>query len=642
MTEKEYEGTPELIFYCEYNPNNFEDRLEIPFTNEYMVKIYKGKYLSFSDDKVYFVECIPLREKSTNLFGKNILNVSVLAGCNGIGKTNILKGIVDKQHQKDYVVLKIFRINEKNFLIESSLDYSKKYQVRFFLKENSRDEKYYKCKYIFNDIASNFIFEIAKIKKQSNSLLLSYGFPRMERTGPDNHEFKRLIAKDTLLSLYDLMRLTNFSHAFFDGVESNITLFFSKDESFLKGKLFFSDVECFQLSDRFIDSFEDITSPSFLHLFIFDIFYKAFLVYKNQHSLSYERPRAIVFIESIEDMHKAIQCSLGYLNQYSINLCNIHDSFLNATSGQGVDSIRNLIRLILESTTVSRVSGKYIEIEIKESVSVDDVRSLVGFVDRYNRIFDGALVAQIGKFSSGEYSILSQIGALFSAISREVTNPGMVAEDHNFSSVIILIDEYEQHLHPEWSRKYLSYLLKFLNVEGERLGIKFQVILTTHSPYLISDLPKENIILIKKDKMGKRRADKSNYGFASNYYDIMSDSFFLDDTIGEFAKQKINNCIQTINRISDDLDKLANDELILHDGLSLFIEESLEAIEEQNKIIDLVGDKFIQKQLQQLSNSVKQRLLANSDNSVRKQQIEQDIAELEEKLRQKKMELNND
>ena len=190
----------------------------------------------------------------------------------------------------------------------------------------------------------------------------------------------------------------------------------------------------------------------------------------------------------------------------------------------------------------------------------------------------------------------------------------------------------------------MSYLLKFLNAEGERLGIKFQVILTTHSPYLISDLPKENIILLEKDEeTGKRTARKSNYGFASNYYDIMSDNFFLDDTIGEFAKQKINDCIQAINHISDDLDKLANDELILNDDeLFLFIEESLKTIEEQNKIIALIGDKFIQKQLQQLSNSVKQRLLAHGDDSVRKQQIEQDIAELEEKLRQKKMELNND
>lgn len=211
-------------------------------------------------------------------------------------------------------------------------------------------------------------------------------------------------------------------------------------------------------------------------------------------------------------------------------------------------------------------------------------------------------------------------------------------------SVIIIIDEYEKYLHPEWIRRLFSYFMKFgtyLNIRDSR--IKLQFILSTHSPYLISDLPKENIILLEKnEKTGKRTARKSNYGFASNYYDIMSDSFFLDDTIGEFAKQKINGCIQAIKRISDDLEKLANDELILDDGLSLFVEDSLKTIEEQNKIIALVGDKFIQKQLQQLSDSVKQRLLANSDEGIRKQQIEQDIAALEEKLRQKKMELDND
>lgn len=89
MIEKEYEGTPELIFYCEYNPDDFEDRLEIPFTNEYEIE------LDFSRDEDNKV-CInvDLQPKESNVpkdfFGKNILNVTAIAGKMVLGNLEFL------------------------------------------------------------------------------------------------------------------------------------------------------------------------------------------------------------------------------------------------------------------------------------------------------------------------------------------------------------------------------------------------------------------------------------------------------------------------------------------------------------------------------------------------------------------------
>lgn len=249
------------------------------------------------------------------------------------------------------------------------------------------------------------------------------------------------------------------------------------------------------------------------------------------------------------------------------------------------------------------------------------------------------MIFNVVKYSAGEIAIKTQIANIINSFLNQ--EYGTTFSWKEKGTVFIFIDEFEQHLHPEWMRKYLCFLLDFFS-SYQNYSKKIQIIINTHSPYLISDLPKENIILLEKDeKTGKRTVRKSNYGFASNYYDIMSDSFFLDDTIGEFAKQKINGCIQAINRISDDLDKLANDELILDDGLPLFIEDSLNIIEEQNKIIALVGDDVIKKQLCNMSAVVEERLLQLDVVTNNKERLRKKRSELAKQMAQIDQELES-
>jgi len=49
--------------------------------------------------------------------------------------------------------------------------------------------------------------------------------------------------------------------------------------------------------------------------------------------------------------------------------------------------------------------------------------------------------------------------------------------------------------HPEWQRKYLNMLIEFFNkVWGEEK--KINLILASHSPFIASDLPTENVIFL--------------------------------------------------------------------------------------------------------------------------------------------------
>lgn len=56
------------------------------------------------------------------------------------------------------------------------------------------------------------------------------------------------------------------------------------------------------------------------------------------------------------------------------------------------------------------------------------------------------------------------------------------------TSVIFLIDEVENHLHPRWQRRIFRALLEVMNALSESDGVKVQIIATTHSPLILASL----------------------------------------------------------------------------------------------------------------------------------------------------------
>ncbi|MBK8680401.1 MAG: AAA family ATPase [Bacteroidetes bacterium] len=144
--------------------------------------------------------------------------------------------------------------------------------------------------------------------------------------------------------------------------------------------------------------------------------------------------------------------------------------------------------------------------------------------------------------SSGEYSYLMLFSRLFMILSSFQDNYG----DHN--SYIVFIDEGEVGFHPSWKKKYLSWLLDFFNSQFNKYSI--QLILTTHSPYLLSDLPPENCILLRKSKLRQPEQVPENElkTFGANIHELLATSFFLQDgLIGDFAKKTIQTVIDFLN-----------------------------------------------------------------------------------------------
>jgi predicted ATPase len=178
--------------------------------------------------------------------------------------------------------------------------------------------------------------------------------------------------------------------------------------------------------------------------------------------------------------------------------------------------------------------------------------------------------------STGEETFLSFYSRLF-GIKDLISNTKQ--------TYLLIIDEGEISMHPEWQKKYLKYLLQFINNYFDQ---KFQIILTSHSPFIVSDLPKENIIFLEKikDEVGKdtgkmRVSDGVNHQntFGANIHTLFSDAFFMQGgLIGDFAKGKIEELIKNINDLKNS--KMSREDIL--------------------KTIDMVGEPIIKMKLQEL------------------------------------------
>jgi predicted ATP-binding protein involved in virulence len=101
--------------------------------------------------------------------------------------------------------------------------------------------------------------------------------------------------------------------------------------------------------------------------------------------------------------------------------------------------------------------------------------------------------------------------------------------------ISIILDEIEISLHPQWQKMIISELIILCSHFTDK---KFHIIISSHSPFILSDLPKENVIFLEKGEPKYPFKDKQTFG--ANIHTLLSDGFFMNDGLmGEFAKGKI-------------------------------------------------------------------------------------------------------
>lgn len=123
----------------------------------------------------------------------------------------------------------------------------------------------------------------------------------------------------------------------------------------------------------------------------------------------------------------------------------------------------------------------------------------------------------------------------------------------SFPNVLFLLDEPESHFNPKWRVKLLSKVLDLPTATGARrtsgLVSTQDCVLTTHSPFVPSDMPKERVLIFSKNKKtGKidwRHPDIETFG--TTFDAILAECFEIRPPISDEPKAIINEL-----KVSDD------------------------------------------------------------------------------------------
>ncbi|MEV9525160.1 AAA family ATPase [Aliarcobacter butzleri] len=177
---------------------------------------------------------------------------------------------------------------------------------------------------------------------------------------------------------------------------------------------------------------------------------------------------------------------------------------------------------------------------------------------------------------------------------------------------LILLDEPDNTLHPNWQKEYINLLVTLLKDKKY-----IHIIITSHSPFLISDLPKENVIFLEKGKQVYPFED-GKQTFGANIHTLLSHGFFMKDGLmGEFAKDKI----QSIIKYHEDIEKK---EILETDT----IEYKTKKQKEFWQIQSIIGDDYLKQVIKNHLVEIEKIVLGNDEAK------EEEIKRLEAQIEQ--------
>ena len=174
--------------------------------------------------------------------------------------------------------------------------------------------------------------------------------------------------------------------------------------------------------------------------------------------------------------------------------------------------------------------------------------------------------------SSGEQELLNLFSRLYDAI---VLRPNKYFNLQMPS--LLMLDEAEIGFHPDWQRKYLKLVIDFIGAL-KSINTKmpeFQIIISTHSPILLSDIPLccTNYLKQNEGQTVKVNSDEIGETFAENVFQLYRRSFFMNEgLVGEFARDKINKLKDRIE--AEEKDSVLNEiKMIGDDAIREFLME---------------------------------------------------------------------
>lgn len=205
------------------------------------------------------------------------------------------------------------------------------------------------------------------------------------------------------------------------------------------------------------------------------------------------------------------------------------------------------------------------KIDIAQSINFGFKELIELIINQYNNketVYGRMLSIIPHAMSSGELAMINIFATVYSALKKKTSG-----------SILLIIDEIDAFLHPKWQQDILTHITRWINESEEFNKKKVQLVIATHSPIVLSDIPKDNIIYLQKLF---ETTSKDKFTFGANINTLFYDSFFMEQgSIGTIARKQIQWAI----------DNIRNTNLSIADRKKLVY------------IIDNIGDKFLREKL---------------------------------------------
>jgi restriction system-associated AAA family ATPase len=204
---------------------------------------------------------------------------------------------------------------------------------------------------------------------------------------------------------------------------------------------------------------------------------------------------------------------------------------------------------------VYKSKGYYTEWKLPQLVPKDSIFAFTNFLilkkDSHEKLPETRLLKE---FSDGEHQFIHTMGICMMLKERRA---------------LLLLDEPETHFNPAWRAKFIKILNDSIaasapipvkkmvtgKVEVDLLPaidnldyyVQKDIILTSHSPFIISDCLPDNVVLFEKDEDGKISAkkvselDSSFNTFGTSVELILDKLFHYDQSIGDLSNSELEN-----------------------------------------------------------------------------------------------------
>jgi predicted ATP-dependent endonuclease of OLD family len=269
---------------------------------------------------------------------------------------------------------------------------------------------------------------------------------------------------------------------------------------------------------------------------------------------------------------------------------------------------KDILKTIKDKAKLGELKSGFKIFELQTGIEKDisklseEEKNLYIREDGYEHLLDFDLTDEKGRkyndLSNGEQRIFGQLLNIYFYINNNCNR-------------CFLLDEPDIYLHPNWQKRYIYEVISLF----KKFTYNYQLIFTTHSPFLLSDIPKQNIIFLDTDENGNCKVvdglNEKKETFGANIHTLLSDSFFMEDGLmGEFAKSKIDEVFDILNQPT-------------------ITEEEQKYCEQ---IISIIGEPIIKKQLQKMLDSKRLSKLDKID------MMQEQIKELQEEIERLKSE----